>query len=520
MYQATIYKNTLPGVAEAIDSYQITPGDTLRLNLKGIDSNYANKVATFSAKKGLSTSDLSTVINSLPVFSDTTNLTKTLPSTITNNQVTIDLEPQQTAALDLNSTYLVEIQFALGSGNDEIESWQFYLKTGQDIVSGVTAASVEETLLIGSDIRLRRSEPKKLYLDDGAGSSVDFVIDGRVGIGDSTPNAKLHVATGDVSSDPLVYFFVTNPAYNDNGVYIDYVGLYHGLTAYNKNTNVANSSAGNFVSDNVAFTTLQVSGKEESHGTIKATHTKPAGLDDSGAAVLSLSVRDNGAERTTAKGVYINAPHVDGSQGPLFHATKGSTVAGNLADVLKIDYPDGKITINGQYSLPTVAGEANTVPVSNGSGEISWVYALNQNLQTNNHVQFGKIGVGKVPGVQSLEVQGGAKFTENLFLAAGISNSSSLTYGQVGTLTSGIEITRERGDGETVLKVINKHSSSTGDLVQFQNTSGTVAKVRLNGTIQPANLNDSLAEEDSIYYSTNLQKLSYKDVNGVVHPLY
>jgi parallel beta-helix repeat protein len=135
-FQARLYKNQSP---QALSTIAVSPGDTFELILCGLTSLYQNAVVTFSCKPGSFKNNLTAIANDLPAFPSTSSLSVTLPSSFTNSQYTIDLVPTQTSALELNTTYALELEFLLTTG--EIESWQFVFKTGQDIVGNVTPAT-------------------------------------------------------------------------------------------------------------------------------------------------------------------------------------------------------------------------------------------------------------------------------------------------------------------------------------------------------------------------------------------
>jgi hypothetical protein len=134
-FQARLYKNQSP---QALSTIAVSPGDTFELILCGLTSLYQNAVVTFSCKPGSFKNNLTAIANDLPAFPSTSSLSVTLPGVL-SDKYTIDLVPTQTSALTLNTTYALELQFLLTTG--EIESWQFVFKTGQDIVGNTTPAT-------------------------------------------------------------------------------------------------------------------------------------------------------------------------------------------------------------------------------------------------------------------------------------------------------------------------------------------------------------------------------------------
>jgi parallel beta-helix repeat protein len=146
-FQARLYKNQSP---QALSTIAVSPGDTFELILCGLTSLYQNAVLTFSCKPGSFKNNLTAIANDLPAFPSTSSLSITLPSSFINSQYTIDLVPTQTSALSLNTTYALELEFLLTTG--EIESWQFVFKIGQDIVGNTTpgTAGVNNRRNLGS----------------------------------------------------------------------------------------------------------------------------------------------------------------------------------------------------------------------------------------------------------------------------------------------------------------------------------------------------------------------------------
>lgn len=117
----------------------VSPGDTLEVLLIGLDSSYADATATFSIKKGRANQDLSAVTNALPAFPNTGTLSQVFASTITGNQQTFTLEPAQSSALDLLSSYILEVQIT--KTDTVVESWQLQVTTGQDLVGNSTPSN-------------------------------------------------------------------------------------------------------------------------------------------------------------------------------------------------------------------------------------------------------------------------------------------------------------------------------------------------------------------------------------------
>lgn len=64
-------------------------------------------------------------------------------------------------------------------------------------------------------------------------------------------------------------------------------------------------------------------------------------------------------------------------------------------------------------------------------------------------------------------------------------------------------------------------ASQTSPILECQSSSGSaLTLIRADGSLSPAALSDAAAQNNSIYYSTTLSKLVYKDTGGVVRTFY
>lgn len=130
---------------------------------------------------------------------------------------------------------------------------------------------------------------------------------------------------------------VDNPAFDKNAIFATSSGktntmsvLYKGQDPY--------SAAGNFVSTNPYFTTLQVTGEELNRGTLKVSHIGTGA--DGGAAGISIDLKGS---RTAAQGLYINATE-GGTTGKLIH------VQNNTSRMFVVN-ADGKAEIKSDVEL-------------------------------------------------------------------------------------------------------------------------------------------------------------------------
>jgi hypothetical protein len=83
----------------------------------------------------------------------------------------------------------------------------------------------------------------------------------------------------------------------------------HALTAIQNDTTGTSNAAGNFVSHNPNFTTLEVTGVEKNRGSIKVAHKNPGPTttSDSSAAGLSIDLQYGTAGGTDAQGIFLTS---------------------------------------------------------------------------------------------------------------------------------------------------------------------------------------------------------------------
>ncbi len=101
---------------------------------------------------------------------------------------------------------------------------------------------------------------------------------------------------------------------------------------------------------------------------------------------------------------------------------------------------------------------------------------------TNN-----RVGIGKVSDGSALEVNGSIE--ANLFRSTGadgnngLVNNSTSNNGAVQVNTTGVVAQRNVADANVALQVKQLHASSTGDILQLQNSAGTVVSVARAGNV-------------------------------------
>ncbi len=91
---------------------------------------------------------------------------------------------------------------------------------------------------------------------------------------------------------------------------------------------------------------------------------------------------------------------------------------------------------------------------------------------------------------------------------------------QANTFTTGLQrINNDTGNNEVL--IIKASGGQSADNLQVTNSSNTVlTAIKGNGAFQPVHLANAAAANDTIYFSTDANKLVYKDSGGVVNNLY
>jgi hypothetical protein len=120
----------------------------------------------------------------------------------------------------------------------------------------------------------------------------------------------------------------------------------HSISAICQATTGDNISGINVSSSNTKFSSAQITGVEEGHGTLKISHVKPT-ASDVNASALSIDLKGSG---TASKGIFIDATE-GGTTGNLLDIRNGGvaelrlTAAGDLILAEDFSAPDGKLTV-------------------------------------------------------------------------------------------------------------------------------------------------------------------------------
>jgi len=109
-----------------------------------------------------------------------------------------------------------------------------------------------------------------------------------------------------------------------------------------------------------------------------------------------------------------------------------------------------------------------------------------------------------------------------LFWAATSFGSYDNIKSSVGLKVDDLDPSGVMGSNPTYGVKVDNQSAANSWGIYVGNSSNyfSGAIIRGDGTIQPVSLSDDVTANDSIYYSTNSSKLTYKDSSGAVHPLY
>lgn len=159
-----------------------------------------------------------------------------------------------------------------------------------------------------------------------------------------------------VASDPLVLdstssqVALTINAAGQGASFNQAAGAPNGLHVLTCNCNATTGqhSALNLTSDNPAFSTMQVSGRETATGTIKVAHVGQSNGSDSNAAALSIDLRTSG---TAAQGIFIDATDPGGTTGVLLQLRNNQTRQLRIHADGRIQF-DGAATVAGPSALP------------------------------------------------------------------------------------------------------------------------------------------------------------------------
>ncbi|MBE9113412.1 hypothetical protein IQ273_28965 [Nodosilinea sp. LEGE 07298] len=159
-------------------------------------------------------------------------------------------------------------------------------------------------------------------------------ITGNATVGGTLGVTGISTFTGQINSNRI------------NAVFTGASSGQHSISAICQATTGDNISGINVSSSNTKFSSAQITGVEEGHGTLKISHVKPT-ASDVNAAALSIDLKGTG---TAAKGIFITATE-GGTTGNLLDIRNNAlgrlrlTSGGNLILAEDFEAADGRLTI-------------------------------------------------------------------------------------------------------------------------------------------------------------------------------
>lgn len=330
----------------------------------------------------------------------------------------------------------------------------------------------------------------------------------------------------------------------------------YALTRINSAGNIATDSGITFGTDAVTQGgpfTLSVSGS----GTgVAATGGAGFGRD----LIISAGASDNqvgkeGGDVFIRGGVPLSPATV---YGDIYIADQGGSVSiGSTSRVGKLYVISSAITQKTAVLRKLASQTANTFEQQNESGVVQTIIDSTGRLSNNVGINLGIDSAESGPYTLQVTTSGGAtpapagtgfgrdlivkagdsdntagKTSGNLFLRAGTPISPSTTYGNVIIADNGGSVSI--GSTSLVSKLFVLSATTTQKTIvariasgqtvpafEVQNNAGSALMAILpGGGIQPASMANASAPNNSIYYSTDVSKLVYKDPGGVVNNLY
>ena len=148
-----------------------------------------------------------------------------------------------------------------------------------------------------------------MYIDQNANTSASTSVGGAVLL-DNSGNAGaglvVYSTQGASGTGHLIASRVNNANFPQSAIYATSNGASHTINIQYAGTD-SSSAAASFVSSNVNFTALQVTGEEAGHGTIKVAHVRHnSTTNDQNAAALSIDLQGEG---TSAQGIFIDSTY-------------------------------------------------------------------------------------------------------------------------------------------------------------------------------------------------------------------
>ena len=153
----------------------------------------------------------------------------------------------------------------------------------------------------------------------------------------------------------------------------------------------ATAAAGSFTSSNTAFSTLQVSGHEFGHGTLKLSHVGDGISSDGNAAGISIDLQnsDGGTGTTAAQGIFVTST-TGGTTGAILQLKNNMLALGGADLQVGIAY----LSAGGNFGLGTPTATTPIEKLTLGTGGLNKpIFALAETTAPTATASYGKMYV-------------------------------------------------------------------------------------------------------------------------------
>lgn len=205
-----------------------------------------------------------------------------------------------------------------------------------------------------ADTSLQRASTAQLRITPTGNASASTSVGGALNVTNtsSTGAGAVIYSAQAAPAGHLLVVRADNAAFNQNGVFAQYVGTGHNVNISHAGTG-ASSSALNVGSTNADHSAVGVSGVETAKGTVKITHTGTG--SDASASAISIDLAGTG---TASQGIFITGTG-GGTTGNLIEARNGGTG------------PVFRVTSAGQIHLGSGTGSPDVVLRRSAANELT-----------------------------------------------------------------------------------------------------------------------------------------------------
>lgn len=205
-----------------------------------------------------------------------------------------------------------------------------------------------------ADTSFQRASTAQLRITPTGNASASTSVGGALNVTNtsSTGAGAVIYSAQAAPAGHLLVVRADNAAFNQNGVFAQYVGTGHNVNISHAGTG-ASSSALNVGSTNADHSAVGVSGVETAKGTVKITHTGTG--SDASASAISIDLAGTG---TASQGIFITGTG-GGTTGNLIEARNGGTG------------PVFRVTSAGQIHLGSGTGSPDVVLRRSAANELT-----------------------------------------------------------------------------------------------------------------------------------------------------